>query len=318
MRILGPVLLLASTGCSPNAFHFEHRSSLATEATSMALYADGRVGVGTMNHQTCTFDTEAASIVGDYDVVGADETVEDTRGEFAITRAPDGLHLLSSNGFSANNDVLVEGIVAARMTNDGVVMLVDDGDCRVEWRTDESTTGASVALPSAACVSDAGFTVDPDSGRAWVAAGQVWGVDAAGSRQLDVTANLVDFDIVSGVTFLANRGDRDVSALDADGGLAWTRSAAYAVHHLADMGALGAVAVVSGDFSGARLEAFDGASGDSVASFHLPDVAEISVSSDAGTVGLLHPGAIDSYSVFEGPDPVQMNAFEAPPPMYLD
>ena len=319
MRVLVvSALLVIATGCSQNTFHFEHRSTLATDASSVALYADGRVGVGTMNHQTCTFDTAAAAVLADYDVQGADETVQDTRGDFAITLAPDGLHLLADDGFSAHSDILQAGIVAARMTNDGVVMLVNDGECRVEWRTDEATAGASVSMPAAACAADAGFTVDPDSGRAWVAAGQVWDVDASGSRTLDVTADLVDFDTVTGVTFLANRGGRDVSALDADGEIAWTEAAQHAVAHLSDMGALGAVAVVSGDADSALLQAFDAATGDSLASFHLPSVADVTVSLDASTIGLLHPGAIDSYTVFDGPEAVRMNAYEAPPAMYLD
>lgn len=318
MRILsGAAVIAALTGCTADGFHFEHRSTLQTDATSMALYADGRVGVGSMNHQTCTFDTVAAGIIADYDATDADETIEDARGGLAIALAPDGLHLLEQTGFSANSNILQTGVIAARMTDEGVVMLVDDGGCRVEWRVDEATPGATTALPDAACALDAGFSVDPADGRAWVATGQVWDITPAGVIEVDVLANLVEFDDAAGVTYLARRGERDVFAME-DGAIAWETRVSSPVHHLAEMGALGAVAVVSGDANSARLNAFDGSTGAQIASYRLPALAEITVSPDAGTVGVMHTGAIDFFDVLSGPDKVELNAYDPPPAMYLD
>lgn len=311
--------LAAATGCSSDDMHFEQRSTLQSRTTSLVLYDSGETGQGIMNEQTCRFDAFNGNIIADFDMPAPTTHLEDIRGTVAIARSADGIHVLDRDGWDHNNDIALAGVLSVRMTLDGVASLVQDADgCRVDWRNDDSVQTA--ALDASVCDNASGFAVDPVTAQVWIGHGD--GVTSAmpgAVSEVSVPGNLLAFDEVSGSVYVATQGQSLVSAVDASGDLQWEREVSGGVYAMSDMGARGATAVINDAGSNVDLEVFDGFTGDKIADYDMPGVADITVSADAGTLSLVTPDEVYFYDVMEGSAPVEFNeVVTEPPPMFAD
>lgn len=319
MRIISLATLLAATaGCSANQMHFEQRSELESRTSSVVLYDDGQLGQGSMNEQTCQFDTRNGMIVRDIDLPTAEERVEDVRGNVVVARSIEGIHVLDENGWDKANDIALAGVLRVRMTDDGIASLIDDGGCRLDWRNDDTVVTTDLADEVCANVGD--FVIDRPTGKAFVSFGtDVAMVTPEGSSMIGIEADLLAMDEVSGNVFAAKRGGDTISAFDQEGTLAWAVDAGGEVFDMTDFGALGASAAIVSTKSGARLKGFDGFGGQKIADYGMPGEAEVTVSADSSTIGLVTDERVFFYDVFEGTAPVVFNETETiPPPMFSD
>jgi hypothetical protein len=314
------LILVAMTGCSSNQMHFEQRSELSSRVSSLALYDDGQDGVGSMNEQTCKFDAINGFIISDIDLPTATETIQDVRGTVAIGLSAEGIHVLDENGWDKDNDIAIAGVKHARMTENGVASLIsDESGCRVDWRNDDTNLTASLSADVCATATD--FAVDRVSGQAFVAYGTdvVTATQDGGVTAIGVAGDLLAIDEVTGNVSIAKRGGQDITTVSTVGDVQWTTSVRGTVHALSDFGARGATAVVVDHGSDASIEAFDAGDGSSIADYSMPSVADITVSADASTVGLITEDTAYFYDVFEGAAPVVFNEVETePPPMFAD
>jgi len=314
------VMLLGATGCgSKNQLHFEERSNLESRTTSVLLYDNGFVGQGTMNEQSCQFDAMNGFIIADYDLPTGEELMQDVRGQVAIARTVEGIHVIDQAGWDRANDIPLDGVKHVRMTEDGVASLIagEDG-CRLDWRNDDSVQ--TVGLEASACEAP-GFAVDPFTKQVWVAGndGVVTAEPGGQPRSLPVQGDLVAFDEITGNVYVAQSGDLAITTVSPSGDVQFTIEAGGPVHSLTDMGARGAtVAVVNGN-SGVDVEVFDGIDGDQIADYPLPDIADVVVSADASTLALVTADTVYFYDVMEGQAPLEFNDVETtPPPMFAD
>lgn len=309
----------AAGGCSSqDQLHFEERSSLESRTTSVVLYDNGFVGQGTMNEQSCQFDAMNGFILADYDLPTSEELMQDVRGQVAIARTIEGIHVIDEAGWDRANDIPVQGVKHVRMTDDGVASLIGDGaGCRVDWRNDDAVE--TVSLEAAMCDAQ-GFAVDPVSKQVWVATpGAVVTAQPGGeARALQVQGDLIAFDETTGNIYVAEKGGSVVTTVDATGDVVWTNDIDGSVNDLTDMGALGAtVAVVEGN--DVEIQVWDGTTGEQIADYELPASADVVVSADASTVALVTPETVWFYDVLEGSSPLVFNDVQTePPPMFAD
>jgi hypothetical protein len=312
-------LLVSAAGCSTNQMYFEPRSDLESRTSSIVLYEGSELGHGSMNEQTCQFDTRNGLIIEDWDLPTSTETVEDVRGQIVLAKSAQGLHVFDENGWDQANDIALSGVLHSRMTLDGVASLLsDEQGCRLDWRNDDLVT--TTELDDAVCASASGFAVDPATEQAWVAYGEdVASVTADGVTNLGLEADLASLDEPSGTVFFAQRGGTTVSAITAEGAVMWSVDTNAEIFDMDDMGAIGAAAVVVATRNGADVRAFSIDGGEEIADYSMPETAEVVVSGDSTTIAFVEPDVVHFYDVFQGKAPIVFNDVPAePPPMFTD
>jgi hypothetical protein len=303
---------LALGGCE-RVPSFEHQTSFDWVA-SARFFADGSGGQLEKHGIDCRFDAvDGWDRCGFESPVqwssGADEVVDINVGAFGpdtiLLRAEGGLFVLSGTEFSTDGERFdVSGVVSARLTRDGVVLLVSEPECQVEWADDSLEVLATVAVggcPGTPTLDGPpphppfGFDVDWETGTAIVGSEDgVALVDPSYTTMVDAGGDLVAWDGPAGVGYTAEaRGDL-LTAFDGDGEVLWQVSPERAVDGLAAAQGDGGVLVSMSDApdSDGRIELRD-ADGTVLLSAELPSsVVDPFTSADGGTIGMWgYPGS---------------------------
>jgi hypothetical protein len=304
MRALSLLTILVLPACAPESdAPIQHKSAMQQATRGLVLHDGGLRGHAGMFETNCPFETQLGRVTGDYQLPDDGEEVQDG-GESAlgpetvVLVIPGTLFLLEkSTGDYVHERHDWKDLVASRLTDDGVVGLVDSRDgCRVEWRTDDVVT-SSVDVD--ACDQDS-FDAsrtgrvaigDPDSG---------WLVTPDGAVEMGDAGDLVAFDDVTGLVYRSSVGAPDVRAFDPDAGTsAWTTELDGEVQALAAAGGQGAVvvSVELTDGTGAIVW-LDGWSGEVLSQVETPSAAPaVTASDDGGTLALVLAEEAHFYTV---------------------
>jgi hypothetical protein len=301
MRAIAPVALLPllalAAGCTsaePSDFGF--RTDFSKQTRGLILHEDGEAGHAGMYGTNCPFETFNGGVTGDYDLPEEGEDIQDGEetelGEITIAAViPGTVHVLDkTDGLYTHVPVSVPGVTEARLVFDGVVALTEvGGECELRWFELDGHVRRNEPLASCDGV---GVEVDPGAGVALVA-----GVDGVvvfpdrGRVEVALQGDLVAWDDVLGVFYVARRGATGLSAVGADGSVQWTIPTAAPVGAIDDAGATGAVAAVLALPSGrGLLQLFDGQTGELLKAGETPSPAEdLSVSGDGTVLALVRP-----------------------------
>ncbi len=268
---------------SPVAF----RSTLRTPTAGVELFDNGETGRAGMYDVSCPFQTINGTVTGDYDMPGEGETVTDAGDtelgpETAAVVGADRVDLVESSRVEDRvMSIDVPGVVDARLVDGEVVAWVDQaGACSVVW-------------------TDSGRVVEADCGRGFDAIDedQVVVVGASGTRILGVggveaeipgAADLVVWDDLASVAYVAELGGHVVTAIEANGLVRWTTDVDGAITALDAAGdrAAATVAVSRGDV-GALLW-LDGASGLMLGEVETPAAPEsLSISANGEALAVV-------------------------------
>lgn len=286
---------VALVGCAPgDASDFEYRATFSTQTRGIVLHDDGDAGHAGMYGTNCPFETKNGTVTGDYDLPDEGEEIQDSEttelGEITvIALIPGTVHVLDKTGGSYTHvPIDAPGATEARLVRDGIVTLA--ADCSVRHVGLDGVERHAERLPWAC--DRAGVEVDPVGGLGLVATPEGSAlIDAAGSQLLDVTGDLVAWDAVARVFYVATRGQPGVTAVEPDGRVRWSVDTSGPVGALDDAGNRGMAAVALGrDDSRGGLALHDGENGDLLKTGTTPSVAsDLSVSGDGLVIALIRP-----------------------------
>jgi hypothetical protein len=294
--------IFAAAGCSTDTVSVEYQSTLWSETRGLVLH-EGGIGHAAMWDTTCEFDATTGELTLDYDLPSDDETIHDVRDGMVIGRSDMGVHFIDGAGYQEALDVDMVGVHDVRLIDGGVVALRDHTDgCAVEWAHSGGRTVTTIG--DQWCDSAAAFTADPVSGKAFVTLrGDVIGVDDDGAEVLFSGADQVHWDPTYNRLYAGMTGSGTVAALDIDGGVEWEIDLGSSLHDLDDMGTFGGVAVMTGEGANGDLLVLSGEDGSERASIKTPGRADIVVSEDGRTLGIVEEWEVYFYDVREGRNP---------------
>jgi hypothetical protein len=295
-RAILPIALCGLVaGCAEQADPIlTHQSRMQQQTRGLALHESGDSGHAGMRGTNCPFETVFGSLTGDYDLPDDEEEVQDVgySNQFGaetvvlIQRNLQSLHLLKkADGEYETDSQDVPGVIEGRLSDLGLVALVnDDLGCGVVW----IDTGIRAEIPGCS----GGFTVDPDTGTAFVV-GLDNGVDRVtpgnGADPLGADGDLVIWDDVTQALYVATTGETSIRAFEADGAERWQSDVGGPIHAIEYGGAIGA-ALVSWETKDGNggLTWLDGWTGDEVHSDQTPGPAPaMSVSGNGQMIAVI-------------------------------
>ena len=264
----------ASSGVEPDTIRY--RSTFEGNTRGVVLHQSGDVGHAGMFGSNCPFDTATGGVTGDYDLPGTNEDIQDAEatelGEITLAAViPGTVHVLDkTDGTYTHVPLVMDGVVEGRLITDGAVGIT--GDCVMEWMGLDSTSRARTQLSH--CSGE--FEVNPLTGLAIVSDPEITVVtDGMTTTEAAVAGNLVAYDDVVDVFYVAQVGESRVSALNPDGTERWTVDTPAPVAALDDGGATGTVGTVLALQDGRGAVAmFDGATGELSKYAETPSPAE--------------------------------------------
>lgn len=296
MRTFVPLITLAAlAACTPN--ELTYRSTLDSQTRGVALSDNGLDAHVGMIGTTCTIDTNWGCPTSDADLPSDEEMVLDHFRGDTLGSSPEAVHIIRAAAWQADLDIAVPGVKAAVLRSDGPMMVAGDATtCSLH------VGGVTVAAPGGACADDASIDFDRDGGVAFVATRDgVVSVSDLGSESLAAAADLVSFDAVSNLVYVATAGDRVVQALRPDGTQAWSVQTDGPISSIAARGSHGQVLVMTEVDAFGQLDLYSGVSGDKVNDYSLPDAQCNLISSDnGGTVACQRGEDVNFYELDEG------------------
>jgi len=291
-------------GCQPQfEGEFRHRSVLQRSTQGLVLLDDGSAGHAGMLGTNCPFETDYGMVTGDYDLPGEDEEVQDigrhVLGANSILLVQDhAVHILNKNdGDYAVESLDVSQVIGGRFFDGGVVTVSGgDAGCLVDWFGDQ---GDGLQVETAGC--DA-FDVDPIDGTTYIdtVEGGVRIVTPSGSVDTPVSGDLLAWDAVSEVTYVASLGGDTVDALTPEGEVRWRTTLSGSIQVLEAAGRRGAAVVMleRPDESG-LLVYLDGWTGDELSRLETPSAAKgVSVAGNGGSIALVLDDETHFYGVY--------------------
>lgn len=307
MRFSIVTLGVLAAGCAaePVDAPIRYGSTLARSTSGLVLHETGERGHAGMSGTNCPFETRFGRVTGDYDLPDSDEEVQDggesVLGDETVLLVQPHMNLIhlleKSTGDYITERVRWHGIQAGRLTDDGLVGLVDEGDgCFVQWKDGEDVVGEA---PAPHC--------DPDHFDAHPDGAVLFGFDDravlvrpdGGEVEVDAGGELVVFDAALDHWYVARHGETTVIAIDAAGARLWSTEVAGGVTALGHAGRKEA-AVVSMELDDGRgaVAYLDGRTGEELAWIETPSAApELTTSLDGSTLALVLPDETHFYGV---------------------
>ena len=287
-------------GCQPPDITLSHMSTMDSQTRGVVLYADGQRGHAAMWDTTCEFDTLNGWIIGDHDLPTESEEIQDIYADRVLGRSDEGAHVVQD----PTADLAQEWVTSARLTEDGVVSLVSEGEhCMAVWQLD-----AHQRVPDAACLPGAAMTADPQSGQIFVGTedGLLGIHPTEGTDTVGESADLLVWDPVTELMYAATKGDAEVRGLDRDGAAVWTTEVPGSIKSLDDMGERGMVLVAVRTDTAGALVLLDGLTGKEHVVHETPpaDDIEVTASDDGTTLAAVLSDRVYFYDVLaEGEEP---------------
>ena len=292
MRVLSVGLaLLVATGCTADSVGRQHPAQLETRAKGLALLDDQDSAQVGMSGNTCQVQTTSGAIGNDVDVApGEDDNVKDAVGTDSVIVGQGGAYVLDGSGFGGYTPAVnLPGLTDARLTEGHDIVAVSDIGT-VTWN------GADAVTTSGA--SD--FAIDRITGDAFVVDG--FGVTAVtrdgGSVTTEGAFDMVAYDPATNAIYVAAFGGSEVRALEVNGNQRWAAELGGTITSLDDMGAAGAVAVMTQVDGGGELIVLDGRSGEQLSDVATPSAAdEVLVGNNGESMALVLPNEVHFFSI---------------------
>jgi hypothetical protein len=286
-------LALAVTACtSENELRFV--STLDATTYGVALSEDGNNSHVGMSGMTCTVSTEWGCPVDDADLPTEEERVLDHFEGLTLASSTGAVHQIDADGWRRTDDIEVDGVRAARYTNQGLLMIRGDSEaCFVQ--SDSTQT----SVPGALCDTDVKVQVDRDAGVLYAATGKaVYTVDEEGADKIE-QSDLVAWDRRLEQRYTATNGESTLHATTRDGNEVWTTDLDLPIRSLSARGNKGQVLVLTDSSDGfGLLHRLDGETGRPLSSSELPDSAgEIEVSGNGHAVAIIRDEEVHFFSL---------------------
>ncbi|MEL6344808.1 MAG: hypothetical protein AAFV53_16945 [Myxococcota bacterium] len=221
MRVSLSIMALFAAGCQQDLL-FEHVSTLVHSTDGLVVHQGGELATAGMGDQVCTVraigDETQLGVIVDYDFTMGQEAVQDQFEETVLVSSTEGVHLIES--YSAAYpfewlDIQADNVQQARLTDDQMVLLRQTTDgCQLDTMTFDGDL--NIALDDALCMGSVDVSVNPIDGSIALANGKLTMVDADGPRQLDLRADLVAFDPLSGDLFVGDTRDGAIKRVHQD------------------------------------------------------------------------------------------------------
>lgn len=305
MKSLNPVLLTALlAGCAVEN-ELRYTATLGVQTQGVSLSEDGLDAFAAMDGTTCTINTAWGCPTEDTDLPTERERIVDHyRGE-TLARSDVGVHRITGSEWDAADDLVLEGVRTARLTDFGRVVLhqASTGCALVEEQ-------AHVDLPSQLCASEVHTDVDRRTGAMYAATADqgIWRLSIAeGAVRIADQGELIARDSQLQSTYLASR-QRDLRSIDDLGQVLWSAEdlplrSISAIHTRGDKSDV----VVFGerDDRGVVLR-IDGRTGQVRSQSEVPTGnGEIVVSGNGQTLAIVLDDAVHYYAIeVDGEDPV--------------
>jgi len=316
MRIFGlGVSIALLSACSGDQVSFDLRTTMDARTNGVVLSDDGAMGDAAMFDQICAFDAVAGEVIGDLDLGLSEERVLDAFGPHLLATADGALHLVDRNDISNVEATFDINAIEAKVLHNGIVSLVQSqAECRVVFDINGELT--DVAVPGMSCDAGVDFAVDREREIAFVADGEhLAAVTLDGAAFIDngAMASTVSYDPTADVLLVSNTGYNDIRAMDVDGNVLWDVEARGNVVASGVSGDIGATAFMVEHENGGEVVVLDSVTGEQRLGQLTPDVADITVSLDGGTLALTTPESVYIYDVQVGVGEVQMPSVDANP-----
>jgi len=276
-----------------------YTSTLDADVFGMAMSDDGLRTYAGMSGTTCTIHTGWGCPTADVDLPTKEEVVHDHWEGMTLGSSVLGVHMLQNEARAEDQDILVEGVRAAKLTHEGVMWLSgDDAECELNYED-----GSSVDVPGAACGPDAQTSVDRAGAALIIATSEgVLSLGRDGATKIAERSDLVAWDRTTKQVYYADVGDTDVSAMTRRGSKSWTETTGGAIQSLTDMGRRGELLLLVDDGSGfGLLERRDGETGKLLGRTQIPAAdGTLHTSGNGLTIGVEREGQVVFYSLEVG------------------
>lgn len=301
MRTIVPLLTLAAmAACTPNN-ELAFRSSLTSQTRGLALSESGLDAHVGMIGTTCTIDTNWGCPTSDADLPSDQEMVLDHFGGDTLGSSPEALHVIRAAAWQSDLDIAVPNVRAAVLRADGPMMVAGtEADCTLR-------VGDEVAsVAGDACAETAMVDFDRDGDTAYLAtANGIVAASLTGSEALSDTGDLVAYDAVADLVYVATEGGREVRALRTNGAQVWSIATNGAISSIEARGSHGQLLVMSDVDGFGSLELHEGVDGGLVNTYKLPDAECMLTSSEnGGTIACQRGEDVNFYELSEGMEPV--------------
>lgn len=254
--------------------------------------------VAGMEGQTCQLQYSMGAVEADDDLGEGDDTVFDgTPNDHGTDTVAvfDGSDTLTFADFPSGQVLWsrpAPGAVAARFTEDGMVLLAEADGCSLEWQMGAASATFDVG---ASCAEGAALEVAPDGSQAWVAAdGELWSATPDGAlRLLSDSADLFALDGATGTLYTGSSG-----VVRALGASPWEVDVGGTIMGLDDLGPIEAVIASVHSARGDRLVVLDGATGELILDQPLlRPAAGIVAAEDGRAIAMIGDWRTDFFAV---------------------
>lgn len=300
--LLAPLSLLLLSACStPDGTDIQYLSTFDAGTRGLVLHEEGDGGHAGMFGSNCPFDTSTGQVTGDYDLPDSDEDVQDgeptSLGDITLAAViPGTVHVLDkTDGEYTHVPIEVSGVREARLTWDGVVALAPQ-TCSMSWVSLDGELLAGERLEG--CNGE--FETDPSTGLTFVGGDVAVLTDGQNTVSSSVSGNLVAFDDVAQLFYVATLGEAHLSAVSFDGAEVWTVATDGPVTALDDGGNTGTAGVVLDLGDQGAVAFYNGLDGALTRFALTPTAAEdLSVSGNGAVVALVRPEQTFFYALGE-------------------
>ncbi len=302
LALIATILVACEAG--PRHASLAHQSTLETATRGLVLHETGSEGHAGMMGTNCPFETTSGTVTGDYPLPGSGEKVVDVGPhhlglDSILLTLGDNLYVLNKDDDGFREESMnVPGLLTAQFADDGFVILQEQEQCEARWILGD----ADHSTPVGSCDPDA-FAVSP-VGVVYAGGDLEVGVDVThypGTHfEAEVPGNIVVYDRVSRVAYVAIEGESTLSAIESDGSLRWSITVPGIVREVEAGGDIGAAVVMAELESGAGMVMyFDGRTGERIAgSETTPSVPlGMAVSGDGSKVAMILEDQTHFYSV---------------------
>jgi hypothetical protein len=297
-RGLAAVCLLISTACGIEN-ELQQTATLEARTNGVTLSEDGLDGTAGMIGMTCTIDAMFGCPTVDIDLPTDHEKVADHFGGRTLGTSDEGLHTIEAGEYRQSLDVLTHNVRSAAWAYDGPMWLADGpSGCSLTL-----PGGATVPASDDACVE--GARMSPDRvGALWVASnGVTQRISASGSQIIAQAGDLIAWDESMQRLYTANRGERELRALDEKGVVLWSVKASGPIRDIAARGDRGEALVRVDKGKLTVLERRDGADGTLLGRSRLgPEEGKITVSENGRTLALAQDQRVTFFRLATDPE----------------
>jgi len=305
MRIISIVAILGLTTACTSENELRYTSTLQAETNGVALSEDGLDAYAAMSGTTCKVDTNFGCPTSDANLPTEEEKVVDFWNGRLLGASVEGVHTIEQEQWLPDFDLPIQDVISAKLTEEGTIVMSGRPDDVCIFTTDAWTFD----LPGELCAESVVTDIDRSRGAIFAATdlGDVFRIDALGAELIREDADLVAVDPGRDLVLFANRGGREITAVDSSEELLWSVGTEGWIESVAVRGGRDLLLLlrdVEGGFGTVERRSLE--SGELIGSTSVPSIDGTLVVSDNGrTVGIVGLSEVNWYNLeLPGDEPV--------------